>query len=300
LALIVHRFVILLMSLSIDVSCATMSKWLGITGGELEVASNIPKRPAGALTGSQLASKLSLATLFHREEIILSAAIAGNVPNFLRNLRPVNVNGKRRDGRAVQATIWVMPDYFAIGSDTDFLRVPMTPMTAQRIADEFGFVLPTRKLVNSIYRDAGVKLSPSPMKPGNSMTSIRYYSQHNATIEQQLRGRGRNQLVAGHKKDIVNTPMLLARPMQVAIYGWHRSIGNPIQPLSLVHINSYADYSHGLRLVREWMMVDGKKMSIRDVMRDPQLHPLVSDEGPVKNSRVPTKAHPRLMSKASS
>ena len=40
----------------------------------------------------------------------------------------------------------VMPDYLAIGSDEDFCRIPMGPITAQKLADLFGAVMPTRKL----------------------------------------------------------------------------------------------------------------------------------------------------------
>ena len=38
-----------------------------------------------------------------------------------------------------------MPDYLAVGSDEDFLRMPMTPASAKVIADAFGCRLPTRE-----------------------------------------------------------------------------------------------------------------------------------------------------------
>ena len=49
------------------------------------------------------------------------------------------------------ATIFVMPEYLAIGSDSDFLRIPMNLHTATAVADRFGFVLPTKKMVDAIY-----------------------------------------------------------------------------------------------------------------------------------------------------
>jgi hypothetical protein len=285
----------------ISLGCATISGWLGIPYGEPEFASSIPARPASALSGTQLVAKLSPASLAQREEIILNAAKSGNIPNFIRNMQPVHLKGRRRNGAVIQATIWVSPDYFALGSDGDFIRVPMTPMTAQRIADAFGFVVPTRKMVDEIYRGSAVKLPPSPMKPGNQMSSLAYCQQHNSTIDRQLGSKkASSRLIAGHKKDIVNTNILARRPLQVAIYGWHRGIGSPIQPLSLVHINSYADYSHGLRMVRDVMVVDGKKLLVRKVLQDPELSSLLSDEGPVHNYRLPLKAHPSLMGKPNS
>jgi hypothetical protein len=295
------RLFVISKMLLIFAGCATISGWLGIPYGAPEFASSIPARPSSASTGSQIVAKLSSASLAQREEIILSEAKSGNIPNFIRNMQPVQIKGRRRNGTPILATIWVSPDYFALGSDLNFVRIPMTPMTAQRICDAFGFVVPTRKIVDEIYRNAALRLSPSPMKPGNQMSSLAYYQQHNSTIDRQLGSkRASNRLIAGHKKDIVNTNILARRPLQVAIYGWHRGIGSPIQPLSLVHINSYADYSHGLRLIRDVMVVDGKKMLVRKLMQDPELSSLLSDEGPVYNHRLPTKAHPSLMGKSNS
>ena len=56
-----------------------------------------------------------------------------------------------------------MPDYLAVGSDADFVRVPMTPQTAQRVADAFGCALPTRKIVDEVYRAATVRPHPRPL-----------------------------------------------------------------------------------------------------------------------------------------
>ena len=50
----------------------------------------------------------------------------------------VHVTFKDAAGKEHSATIDVMPDYLAIGGDPDFVRVPMTPMTAAHIADAFG------------------------------------------------------------------------------------------------------------------------------------------------------------------
>jgi hypothetical protein len=88
-------------------------------------------------------------------------------------------------------------------------------------------------------------------------------------------------LTAGHKKDLVITRQLWSTPGRVAIYGWHRSDGKPIQSLSTVHGARYADYSHGVRLVSQTLFVDGRPARLLDVLADPQLGPLLSDEGPL-------------------
>jgi hypothetical protein len=177
-------------------------------------------------------------------------------------------------------------DYAAVGTDDDFVRIPMSPITAQRLADLFGYVLPTRRLVDAVYRAAAIKLAPSPLPPGPQMMSNDYYRRHHEAVEKQRAGRGAGQLIAGHKKDVVVTKRLAARPDRVAIYGWHRGDGRPIQPLSLVHEASYADYSHGIRWVSGVMLVDDVERGVADVARDPELAGLVSDEGALTTMRA--------------
>ena len=65
----------------------------------------------------------------------------------------------------------------------------------------------------------------------------------------------------------------------MAIYGWHRGKGAPIQPLSTVHGAAYADYSHGTRLVSDRVVLNGKSHSVYDVLKDPVLVDVLSDEG---------------------
>ena len=90
-------------------------------------------------------------------------------------------------------------------------------------------------------------------------------------------------LIAGQKKDLVITSRLLAFPGRVAIYGWHRPNGMPIQSLSTVHGENYADYSHGVRLVSTIAYMDDKEVSLRNVLQDPQLAATVNSEGPIPN-----------------
>ncbi|MFO5197464.1 hypothetical protein RCL06_23990, partial [Salmonella enterica subsp. enterica serovar Typhimurium] len=88
-----------------------------------------------------------------------------NVPASLRRLVKVRYYGNTSSGQRKKVTLWVMPDYLSVGSDDDSMRVPLTPMAAQKIADDFDMQLPTRKLVNLIYRSAKVKLPATPIPP---------------------------------------------------------------------------------------------------------------------------------------
>ena len=102
--------------------------------------------------------------------------------------------------------------------------------------------------------------------------------QHHLIIEGQRKGqRG---LIAGIKKDVVISDLLTRSPRanRVAIYGWHRLNGKAIQPLYTGHVDWYADYSHGIRLVYRKVKVNGRWMDYTAVMADPVLKQLLTDE----------------------
>ena len=181
------------------------------------VLASIPPRAAAAPTGSELVAQLKSLSVEERERKLLEQLFAGNVPSFLRHLRPVKSQIKGAAGRSVEAVMWVMPDYLAVGSDSDFVRVPLGLDSAVSVARRFGCTLPTRKMVDTIYRQAERKVSPRPMTPGAEMTSIAYVLEHNRTIEAQLQGCTRGSLVSGDKKDVVLTRRLFDRPGKVAI-----------------------------------------------------------------------------------
>lgn len=249
----------------------------------------IPDRPHGAVTGSAFIEQLRNLSDDDREHVILAELRRGNLPSFLRQLRPVDVVATAADGREHHGRFWTMPDYLAIGADDDFVRMPMSPITAQFVADQFDCVLPTRKMVDEIFRRSQIHLPPEPLPAGSRMSSSEYFRIHNEIITSQLGGEPPGELVSGHKKDVVITKRLLRNPARVAIYGWHRSDGEPIQPLSLYHPNWYVDYSHGIRLVGAMMLVDGARRSVADVLKDPALAPLLSDEGSLPKTRVSTE-----------
>jgi len=244
----------------------------------------IPKRPIDAMSGSQFAQATKELSDRKRQEAAIRELQRGNIPEFLRNLKPVHLEHKLPDGRIVRAIVWVTPDYLSIGSDEDFLRIPLTRPSAVTIASLFGFVLPTRKIVDAVAEQAEFRFKPQPLPPGRKMRSMEYYVRHNKMIEEQHQGRPNGELVAGHKKDVVLTNRLFG-PERIAIYGWHRRNGQPIQGLSTIHGARYADYSHGIRLVYENVCIDGQIRSLYDVLEDPALAPVLSYEGLIAKIR---------------
>ena len=250
------------------------------------LSAGIPERISNALAGSELMSQLRKVGGTNRDAVVVGQVLAGNVPDFLRELAPVNFRGTDTNGTTVEVTLCVTPEYLAVGDDRDFVRVPLGLAAAARIANETGFLLPTPKIVDEIYRQASVRLAPRPMKPTSQMVSTAYFVEHDRTVDAQRAQAGRRltELAAGQKKDVVLTNRLLRKPGRVAIYGWHQPNGKPIQPLSTVHGAGYADYSHGVRLVSRTAFVNGKPRDLAEIIGDRNLAPLVSSEGPILDS----------------
>jgi len=242
------------------------------------LARAIPKRSGNAPGGQQFFASLG-ASGSGRDQQIINELARGNLPGFLRDLQPVTFRGTDARGADAEIVICVTPDYLALGSDRDYVRVPLGLPAAASIASRFDMTLPTPRMVDTIYAQASVRLSPAPMTPGPQMSSTEYFLRHNATIEGQLRGRGG--LVAGQKKDVVMASRMANAPGRVAIYGWHRSAGSPIQPVSTVHGANYADYSHGIRLVSKTAYLNGKAVNLDDLLASGRYAWLLNEEGPV-------------------
>lgn len=257
--------------------------------GRARFWNNIPTRSSQGITGSQFLSLTKNLSPKDREKEILKQLRRGNIPNFLRYFRPITFTSNVR-GKSVTVTIWVTSDYLSIGSDSDFVRMPMNPLTAQRVADQFGLMLPTRKIVDLIYQYAAIKMTPSTMNPGPLMSSNDYIKNHNDKIEKALTSnQKRSLIIAGHKKDLVITNRLNEKARRVAIYGWHRKNGKAIQPLSIVHDQYYADYSHGVRLIAPTMLMNGQEVPITEVLEDSGFASLLSDEGVINPLRIKTE-----------
>ena len=249
----------------------------------------IPARPADAPGGQEFGHRADGLSGIARDALVRTQLLSGNIPAFLRHLAPIRLLDPG-SGRHVEVTVCVLPDYLAVGSDSDFVFVPMGLKAALDVARYFGFELPTPKLVDAIYAEAQVKLQPQPLPAGEQMRSTAYFLYHNELINEQRDAVAAplGALTAGEKKDLVLTSRLWRFPGRVAIYGWHRAANQPIQPLSTVHGARYADYSHGVRLVSATAYVNGHARPLAEVLGEPSLARLVSDEGslPRLNERL--------------
>lgn len=269
-------------------------------GSLFAVSLNIPPRPADAMTGSQFVAYVTSMTRDEREKNIYNQITMGNIPDFYRTLRPITVSASI-GGSTRALTYYVTPDYLAIGSNADYFLCPMTPILAQQVADYLGCSLPTRKISNDIWTNAAVKMNPQPITASPQMTTVPVFNDHNTMVWDQrkttLAQHPLGSLVAGDKKDVVITIKLYptATPPRVAIYGWHKLDGTVWQSLYLGHESTYADYSHGIRMVEKDMVLDGQPTTMAQILADANLNVLLSDEGVMTQPYYPFNAPPDVM-----
>lgn len=213
------------------------------------------------------------------EDRTTEALLRGDVPDSLRYLKKISYD---RLGHTVE--FWTLPDYLAIGTDDDFVRMPMGLLSSRKVASAMGCTLPTSFLVDRINDVAQGALDIFPFRPLRSRNGLPIvFQDHNNALKALYKAKGYHfgQFISGLKKDLVQTCYLKMNPEyanNIAIYGWHHPDGHPQQPLFLRHATFYSDYSHGTRLIWNEIYVDGKPFELDSVMRDPALFRLVSDE----------------------
>jgi hypothetical protein len=83
-------------------------------------------------------------------------------------------------------------------------------------------------------------------------------------------------------------------PKHVCIYGWFRGrtpdtvIQGPGANCRS-HGIAYSDYSHGIRFVRDTMIANGETLPVVEVLCDPNMSTLLSDEGPLRTPQYTKK-----------
>jgi hypothetical protein len=254
---------------------------------------DLPPRPETAYGREDILRVVTPLTREAREDSVFRWFMAGNVPAFLRTLSSITSTAVI-NGRPYAVTYHVTPDYLALGPEDRYLLMPMTPILAQRIADALHCTLPTRKMVNDIYAASGLKLGPAPIPPSAAMITVPVFAQHDSMVWSQrsehFAASPRGTVVGGTKKDVVISNKIRSElktgvPEPVVIYGWHQLDGSPIQPLYNGHGETYADYSHGIRLVQDAVTVNGAPSTVGALLQNDTLAVLLSDEGVIAQPR---------------
>ena len=250
-----------------------------------------------ALTGHEFIQKVQDMGFWDMEEQTVAQILAGNVPSALKKFRKITytislpVSRLKKDLKPSEkryqkykVEMWVLPDYLAVGNDEDYVRMPMGPLAAQRVADSLYCSLPTTFLSDRIDEVSEGRIEIFPFRPveDRNMKPLCFEDSNNA-INALMRAKGLKfgQFVSGLKKDVVLTTRLENEPeyyRHVAIYGWFHPDGHPQQPLFIRHGNFYSDYSHGIRLIYRTIKINGYEHDLRDVLEDPVLFLVVSNE----------------------
>src|SRR5687768_2809272 len=236
-----------------------------------------PQRNDNAISGTEFYRQAFPMKWKERDSFVVKEILSGNLPDFLKKFQKIETEIQNSStGKKIQATYFVAPDYLSIGSNTDWARINITPLAAQKIADSLDCFLPTTKIVDDVYKTAKLKLEPVPMYAFRDSTPTMYH--HHLIVEGQRKGR--KGLIAGIQKDVVISGKISrdVRPDRVAIYGWHKPDGTPIQPLYTGHIYWWVDYSQGIRLVYRKIKLNGKWKDYTEILKDPVLRKLLCDE----------------------
>lgn len=195
---------------------------------------------------------------------------------------PISVRSGTNTG-----VFFVSPDYWGVGSDPRvYSRIPLTPHAAQWVADRFDASLPTRKMVLDI-ENSGTRVGFTAFSPrsGESRNSQRLWDESNQAIRSRISSPP-GTLFAGHKKDVIIGALHGTSPGKVIIYGGRYQDGSRVQPTSNLHGDFYVDYSHGLRLIRNNVVVNGVDMRLQDALKSRAFASLFSDEGPLSTAAL--------------
>ena len=103
---------VMLLILCVPVSTAIRRDRPGILP---TLADKLPPRSESAMTGAEFAKAIAEKEGRGREQAIEEQLLAGNMPDFLKELKPVRLGGRLDNGKTVEVTIFVTPDYLAVG-----------------------------------------------------------------------------------------------------------------------------------------------------------------------------------------
>jgi len=233
--------------------------------------------PAPTLTGTEIFRELVNTLGAVREEQVYKLALEGQMPLFLRQWVEVPVAHG-----ALSGTVYVLPDFFCLGTNEDYLYAPMGALNAERVGDLLGARLPTVSLVRQVYTSSKKQVA-QPWGPpyDGSMSHTSRWPVQTAKVRAALFASKTKpgDLVEGHYKNvIVSKKTMTSHGVMLGFWGWFDRDGRPIQGDSQAHGAGYCDYSHGVRYVLNEMVVEGQLMAVDDVLRHEEYYHLISDE----------------------
>lgn len=222
--------------------------------------------------------------------------IYNQVLNGLFDARWVDIV-KSTNGRTIR--LRVMEDALRI----DDVRVNVTAVLAQKLADIFDASLPTAMVADMMFAAAVRRAAPCPVQISTSTASM---IKHSQSVDKQLKNQGTTGLVATCGKHWVLDKKLESKPQAACNYGWHFNGSSfqgikgfspasseaghnvrVIQPNTTGHDALHVDYSQICQLVSQTCWIDNVEMKFSDILKDPAYADLVSHQGALNIDRQP-------------
>ena len=285
-------------------------------------------RPAGSMDGSafieHLKNTCKMQSYFHPTlqrwitiwdsqkivEEFHKQVKAGNVPDFAKpeNFKQVSSTQTRGD-KTYTVTFAISPYYLAVGSNTDYIIMPMNGFMGKTIAAELGLELPTRKMIvdilprppnnsvqgrfNSVIEVGRAMLGREPPwmnsqggyneEGANKFMDPEIIQEHSRMAHRSLGLTNNaplgNRIYGGTRKDLLYDQKLENKPNE-AIYQFERGVGT-------THNMYHVDYSQGIRYVWPTVTIrihdnktntdELKVMRYSDVIKHPDYFFLLSE-----------------------
>lgn len=260
------------------------SRPAGLVGAKVYLAT----LPAGQHKGPTHEPRRMRELYLRERALVRRLTWEGDIPDYLREFVRVTAE---RDVSAVQSAAGAAPtkkrcrmvyyvarDFLMIGDAIDCVRVPLSGVAAQRVADFYSCMLPTGRMAQQILDATAPCQTMFYVGRGDKdggMTATDSFVNHDREIEGRKLGcfvAGR--LAAGHKKDVtldsqMYTLIPAARggpPVNLPIMFWggcdslgNLTHGNAEGKSDPAHDHGHQEYAEGIRLVsvNAWLQIDG-------------------------------------------
>lgn len=234
-----------------------------------------------------------------REALVYREAIKRGPPRTV----PITVPGPS----GTKITYKVMPDFLMI----DGIRVPMSAVTAQRVAAHFGMSLPTSKMVKQISeaaKQSGGAMTAKPL----SATGLEFEGKH-YSAQDVVQDVSRPEFAVGYSERVNQDPTFQNAKENAIFDGWYKTIMQPesSQYANMLHFmginapdgsfiqrgrsphsaKNYSEYAAAARFVDDNVTVetpDGKVINttLGRILRLPNMSKAISDSKGMKYYRT--------------
>jgi hypothetical protein len=241
-----------------------------------------------------------------RHLLVLEQVARHNMPDTWDDWVTVTVHGRK--GTVVEFE--VSPHALRIGTNQDWVEVPLDGPHAAAAAEILGHTLCTAWMVEQVYAQAkkhggaihyfaaaeiatslGLQGWNNDVPDGEKMKSPEFFQQRSILLQNWLNDHAiaPGTLVAGYFKTVVPPVDGLTRHGGLEMLGGHTDQGEKIQSLSGgFHGRIFFDYSHNIRLVKNGIRVQGQAMTLTEFFSSTKY----AFEFGFQRTMVPDRAYP--------